>query len=194
MQGAIVMLFFVLVLSGCGFMTPVAYTRLPTYTITPVKIVATTVVPHPNQTSTPISTPGAISTISLTETVDLTETVNFTMTVTPTLIPGALDCNMINSKHIPGITDLQWAEYIKTVIGKQNYFSGKVNNVEVNGVVDLIAPDQPCNFKLYNIPTKQAIKINKDDYIEGYGVISAIDFSDVVVIHLNVLLDSLIIR
>lgn len=183
-----------LVLSGCGLMTPVAYNRLPTYTFTPARTIAPTAVLHTNFTPTPITTHSSLETVSPTETVSLTETVNLTETVTPTIIPGVLDCNMISSKHINGMTDLQWAEYTRTVIDKKIFFSGRVYNVEINGVVVLIGANQQCNFEVYNIPLKQAAKINKDQYMEGYGAISAIDFSDVALIHLNVLLDSLVIR
>ncbi len=190
----IVLVFFAFVLAGCGYMTPAAYIRLPTYTVTPTLTSVPTMIPRATYTLTPKMTPDPIGTVSETEAVSPMPSTGPTQTVTPTLIPGALDCNLINSNHINGITDLQWAAYAETVMDKRVYFSGSVHNVEVDGVVDLIDPNQQCNFRVYNIPLKQAIKINKDQFIEGYGAITSIDFTDVVVIHLNVLLDSLIIR
>ncbi len=173
---------FALVLSACGSMTPAVYTPLPTYTSTATRTTVPTFVLHATFTPTPSSTPSPTGTVSP------------TWTITPTLIPGALDCNMINSKQANGMTDLQWAEYSKTVVGKAGYFSGTVDNVKVNGIVELVAGNQQCVFELSNIPIARAIKINKDQYMEGYGAISAIDNADILVIHLNVLIDSLIVH
>jgi hypothetical protein len=175
-------LFSAVILSACGLMTPAVYTPLPTYTQTPTRTMQPTFVLRSTFTPT--------STITITP----AETVSPTLTITPTLKPGALDCNMINSKHTAGVTDLQWAEYTKTLVGKESYFAGIVANVYTNYIVELVPAGKQCNFLLFNIPPNLAIKINKNQFMEGYGAISAIDNAEVIVIHLNVLLDSLIIR
>jgi hypothetical protein len=166
-------LFFMLGLSACGSMTQITYTPRPTYTATPTNIVLPTETLLPTFTPTPTNTPTP------------------TATVTPTLVPGALDCKMINSQHVTGITDLQWLEYTKTVIGKEVYFSGTIYNIYAEGVAYLIGTDLLCNFELYNIPLDQAITISKDQSMDGYGEITAIDYVDVVIIRLNVNLASL---
>jgi len=172
----IAILFLGSVSSGCGPLNEVVFTPLPSKTFTPIRTIQPANTLLPTYTQTPTDTPIP------------------TGTVTPTLIPGALDCNMINSNHFEGITDYQWAEYIKTVIGKQSYFSGGVFNVNVDGVVELSATNPQCIYLLSNIPLERVIKINKDQYMEGYGAISAIKYNDGAIIYINVLMDSLIIR
>jgi hypothetical protein len=165
-------LFFWIVSSGCG---PVAtnepiFTLRPTSTITPTDTLVPTYTPLPTNTATP------------------------TGTITPTLKPGAIDCIIINSKHSDRTTSYQWAEYTKSVISKTGYFSGTVTNVNTDGVVVLATSDQQCIFLLSKIPLERVIKINKEQYMEGYGAISAIDYDSSVVIHLDAYIDSLIIR
>ncbi len=177
-------LFSAIILAGCGYLkTPVSYTRVPTWTHT-----ATITVKEPHYNLLPTHTPAP------TEFPSPTITFTPTGTVTPTSRPGTLDCISINSKHVDGMTDLQLAEYADSINGKVSHFSGRVSNVNVNSVVELVSDDQRCNFLIFNIPTKQARLINKDQYLEGYGAIIDIDYVDRVVIQINILLDTLLVR
>ena len=179
-------LLFAIILSACENSTPVVYIPIPTSTFTATQ----TLRPLGDLfiVLTPLRTP------SPTKNVTPTATITPTGTITPTLIPGALDCNIINSNHVVGITDLQWSTYTGSVIGKKSYFSGVVNNVDIKGEVNLAATDQQCIFVLSKIPLAQAMKISINQFMEGYGTISSIKYDKGVIIHVDVLLDSLIIH
>jgi hypothetical protein len=165
------------------------YTEYPTYT--------------PLPTDTPANTPSPSPTINATKTALMSTVIAFMLNpVTPqpsaTLWTDRVTCSEILSKY-NNSTDLQWHDFIAKVLGRNFHFSGEIFEVIQGNLVmlSLDGDDIYCDVWLYNISNDIALRLYKDQRLEGYGTIRDIDegiFSGYVVVDINVIPDTLIIH
>lgn len=109
--------------------------------------------------------------------VEATATPAFTPTPIPTPTLTMLVCADIERKR-KELTDLQWEAYSREIMGEQIRFDGKVIEVYDNGSVQVL--DRTCKnlftvVKLYEIPLDVAVEFNKDQFVEGEGVVREVD-------------------
>jgi hypothetical protein len=94
-------------------------------------------------------------------------------TVTPTMIPGVLECYMIEDKHASGMTHAQWDAYKESIKYKQIYFKGKVEEIsDLTDCVFLSDIKSKCVMCLKGIPSNIFNRIHEGQILEGYGIIS----------------------
>lgn len=148
-------------------------TLTPTVTLTPTETLTPTITLTPTETFTPTIT--FTSTLTHTPTITFTHTPTNTPTLTPTQSP--LTCKDIELSR-DDLTELQWENYIREMVGKRIQFSGKVLEVYDDRSVSI--SDDACGklftvVALYQIPYDNLLQINKDDYLTGLGTIKKID-------------------
>lgn len=121
-----------------------------------------------------------------------TETATPTPVLTPTPVPTPtlvmLTCADVERKR-KELTDLQWEAYSREIMGEEMRFGGKIIDVYDDGSVQVL--DRTCKnlltvVKLHEIPLGVAAGLNKDQFIEGEGIVREVDIFLGLMIHIEV--------
>jgi hypothetical protein len=180
--GTIVVL-LVVAAACCSMINSISSNKQSAYT-SPTK----TIIPPSINSSNPINTLGSRSTPGPTNTPQPTAL------PTATMWPNLISCSDLYAKH-ESSTDLQWQELKGEMVGENIYFSGSVGQVYEGNWASLSNSDDGCGININKIPHNIAVKLQKGQYVEGYGTIK--DFSwflGMVDIEINVIPDELIVH
>lgn len=105
-----------------------------------------------------------------------TKTPGPTSAPTSTPTPAPLTARDVELKR-DDLTDLQWENYKSELVGEEIAFTGEVLEVYDDARVQISFADTKrmmTGGMLYNIPTDEAIKLQKGDVVKGKGTIREI--------------------
>ena len=89
------------------------------------------------------------------------------------LEPEVYTCDYINEQR-KDLTELQWDEYTKSLVGKRIKYEGEITEVYDDGRIQIDACSGILSggpFIIYGTPIDVAIQFSKDQFIKGEGTI-----------------------